>query len=82
VRSRYEQDHGWQPTFARYDAASRAQFYVRVLCGALVDGLDSSRDLTCESQALRGLCERGRCTEEGRRLFGSLGPALEEKGRH
>jgi hypothetical protein len=82
VRSRYEQDHGWQPSFARYDAASRAQFYVRLFCAALVDGLDSGKDFTCKSQVLRGLCEPERCTEEGRCLFALLGPALEEKGRH
>jgi hypothetical protein len=81
VRSRYEQDHGWEPPFTRYDAASRARFYVRLLCGAVADGLESSRDFTCENQELRGLCEGVRCPEKGRRLFSVLAPALQERGK-
>ena len=42
VASRFGQEHGWSPSFTRYDAASRAQFYVRTFCAALADGLDSA----------------------------------------
>jgi hypothetical protein len=80
VASRFEQDHGWNPPFTRYDATSRAEFYVRTFCGAVVDGLDSAEEFTCESQRGRGLCAPAQCTEEERRLFASAAEALRPKG--
>jgi hypothetical protein len=38
LRSKFERDFGWGEYWYRYDAAARADFYVRVLCGAAVDG--------------------------------------------
>jgi hypothetical protein len=61
VRSRYEKDFGWGNLWQRYDPAARAEFYVRVFCGAVVDGLESGSDFTCESQALRGVCPASGC---------------------
>lgn len=80
VASRFEQAHGWQPTFQRYDAQSRAEFYVRLFCGALVDGLDHAADFTCETQAARGVCEGLRCREAGRALLTAAADALQGKG--
>jgi hypothetical protein len=80
VRSRYERNHGWRPPFIRYDAESRALFYVRLLCGAVADGLDGGSDFTCEIQERRGLCEPWRCPEEQRQVFASLQNALVRKG--
>jgi len=36
IRSKFERDHGWGAYWYRYDAAARADFYVRVLCGELL----------------------------------------------
>jgi hypothetical protein len=33
IRSKFERDYGWGDYWYRYDAASRADFYVRVICG-------------------------------------------------
>jgi hypothetical protein len=33
IRSKFERDHGWGDYWYRYDAAARADFYVRVLGG-------------------------------------------------
>ena len=76
VRSKFEQDHGWTPPFSRYDPALRAMFYVRILCGALADGLDSADLFTCATQEASGLCDPGHCAAEARRLFGSIGARL------
>ncbi len=69
----YREEHGWQPPFSHYDAARRANFYVRVLCGALADGLDSAAQFSCATQATRNLCFPGRCSQPARTLFASLG---------
>ena len=36
IRSKFERDYGWGTYWYRYDAAARADFYVRVLCGELL----------------------------------------------
>jgi hypothetical protein len=36
IRSKFERDYGWGEYWYRYDAAARADFYVRVLCGELL----------------------------------------------
>ncbi len=79
VRSKYERDHGWGDLFRRYDAAGRAEFYVRLFCGAAADGLDEASDFTCETQARRGVCEPGLCDGERRRSFAWLSEGLAEK---
>jgi hypothetical protein len=76
IRSRFEGDYGWNPSFSVYDPGQRAQFYVRVLCGALADGLDAPEAFTCASQRERGLCEPAHCSEAARQLLESLGPGL------
>ena len=38
IRSKFERDYGWGAYWYRYDAAARADFYVRVLCGELLSG--------------------------------------------
>jgi hypothetical protein len=56
VRSKYLRPQGWGTYWQRYDAESRARFYVRVSCGALAAGLEQRGDFTCASQRARGLC--------------------------
>jgi hypothetical protein len=81
VRSKFERDFAWAPPFSRYDPALRAEFYVRVLCGALADGLDAPERFNCATQIESGLCETAHCSAEGRRLLGSLGPSLKVASR-
>jgi hypothetical protein len=81
VRSKYEHDYGWSPPFSRYDPALRARFYVRILCGALADGLDDPDRFTCQSQRQSGLCEPARCSAEAQRLFAALAPSLKLAAR-
>jgi hypothetical protein len=69
VRARYEEDHGWGGLWARYDPASRAEFYVRLFAGAVVAGLERAWDFTCMTQQLRGGCPGGECGHELGRLF-------------
>jgi hypothetical protein len=74
VRSRYEGDYGWGDLWRRYDPAARAEFYVRLFCGAVLDGIEDPAGFTCDSQAGRGVCPAGRCGWD-------LGPLLQGVGR-
>jgi hypothetical protein len=80
VRSKYEREYGWGTLWLRYDAATRAEFYVRLFCGAVADGLDGAADFTCATQAGRGVCGSHRCREDQATLFEWLGSRLEGKG--
>lgn len=51
IRSKYERDFGWGEMWYYYDAASRADFYVRTFAGLVAMGLDDLEDFT--SQAVR-----------------------------
>jgi hypothetical protein len=42
IRSKFERDHGWGSYWYRYDAAARADFYVRVLGGELLSSMEDS----------------------------------------
>jgi len=79
VRSKYEREYGWGTLWRRYDAAARAEFYVRLFCGAVADGLDGPAEFTCEAQAGRGVCGSGRCRDDQARLFEWLGGELAAK---
>jgi hypothetical protein len=69
VRARYEADHGWDDLWQRYEPAARADFYVRLFAGLVVDGLDDPSDFTCASQQRRGGCPGGECGHELKWLF-------------
>jgi len=43
IRSKYERDHGWGALWYEYDASTRANFFVRLMAGLLVDGTDMNR---------------------------------------
>jgi hypothetical protein len=79
LRSKYEREHGWGGLWLRYDAAARADFYVRLFCGALADGLDGPEEFTCETQAGRGICGSLRCREDQARIFRWLGGHMATK---
>ena len=61
VRSKYERDFGWRDQWYRYSAAERADFYVRLFAGSLVDGLEERGEFSCESQRSRGVCVNTGC---------------------
>jgi hypothetical protein len=69
VRSRYEKGHDWGDLWQRYEPRSRAEFYVRIVCGAAAGGLDQAEDFTCDSQRRRGGCDGPGCGHELRRFF-------------
>lgn len=60
VRSRYEKDFGWGAYWSRYHAATRAEFYVRLFCGALAVAGDEL-ELDCAVQQQRRACSRASC---------------------
>jgi hypothetical protein len=61
VRSKLERDYGWGAQWNRYDASSRASFYVRLFAGLIATGLDSEVDLNCISHREKGYCLGGAC---------------------
>ncbi len=61
IRSKFERDYGWGNTWMRYDASSRANFYVRLFAGLLATGLDGEKDLNCLSHREKGYCFRPFC---------------------
>jgi hypothetical protein len=56
VHSRYARDFGWGSRWTRMDAASRADFDVRVFAGLIATGVDGSVDFNCVSAQEKGLC--------------------------
>ncbi len=56
VRSRFEKDFGWGNQWERYDAFTRADFYVRLFAGLVSAGLDRKEDLNCFSHGEKGYC--------------------------
>jgi hypothetical protein len=69
IRSKYERDHGWGAHFYRYDAAARADFYVRLFCGAARVGLEDHTTFSCAVEGRRGACSRPRCGHDLARLI-------------
>jgi hypothetical protein len=61
VRSKLERDYGWGLQWLKYDAATRANFYVRLFSGQLAAGLDGEEDLNCVSHAEKGYCVQPGC---------------------
>lgn len=62
VWSKYENPgYHWDEDWTRYDAASRANFYVRMFAGMLATGLDQKKDFNCISQQEKGYCWQPWC---------------------
>lgn len=61
IRSKFERDYAWGQNWLYYDAATRADFYVRVFCGLVATGMDDLRDLNCVSHQEKGCCPRPWC---------------------
>jgi hypothetical protein len=77
VRSKFERDHGWGTLWYRYSATQRADFYVRLFCGAMACGLESPRQFSCESEALRGVCPSRGCGHDLEQLARRIAPEAE-----
>ncbi|HET8644931.1 MAG TPA: hypothetical protein VFO85_05550, partial [Vicinamibacteria bacterium] len=75
VRSRYARPFAWGSYWHRYDAESRARFYVRLCCGALAAGAEDAGAFTCDTQRARGLCVAADCGFD-------LARAWEARGRY
>ena len=61
IRSKYERNHGWREDWSKYDAAMRADYYVRLFAGQIATGLDGGIDANCVSHAEKGCCVRPLC---------------------
>jgi hypothetical protein len=61
VRSKLERDHGWRHGVHFFDAAVRADFYVRLFAGLVLAGTDPLIDLNCVSAGEKWLCPGGWC---------------------
>jgi hypothetical protein len=63
IRSKYERDYGWGEHWLLYDAATRADFYVRLFAGQFVSGNDELVDFNCRSTQEKGYCAQVACTQ-------------------
>jgi len=61
IRSRYERNYNWGDFWNKYDACTRAQFYVRLFAGLIADHIDNEQDLNCISHQEKGYCVRPWC---------------------
>lgn len=61
VRSKFERNYGWEGGWKKYDAAMRADFYVRLFAGQIWTGLDQYLDHNCVSHQQKGFCLRPFC---------------------
>jgi hypothetical protein len=56
LRSKYERDYKWGSAWFKYDAQSRAMFYVRQFAGLIAAGIDGELDLNCVSSKEKETC--------------------------
>jgi hypothetical protein len=61
IRSKYERDYGWGLRFYRYDAANRADFYVRLFTGLVALGRDDLRDFEGRAVGALRSCAESSC---------------------
>lgn len=74
IRSKFERDFGWGNNWMFYDAATRADFYVRMYMGLVAVRLDDLRDFNCVSHQEKGYCPKPWCGFN----LASYRPSLEE----
>ncbi|MFP4473663.1 MAG: hypothetical protein ACLFPX_07370 [Candidatus Omnitrophota bacterium] len=63
IRSKYERDHDWGRQWYLYDAATRADFYVRLFTAQIAVGEDDAPDFNCLSAKEKQccFCQPGSC---------------------
>jgi len=69
IRSRYGREPRLRRLFERYDAGSRAAFYVRLFWGTSAAGLETREGFSCASQKGRGTCVGEACGHDLALLF-------------
>lgn len=75
IRSKFERDYGWGNFWLKYDAATRADFYVRTFAGLLCDGSLDGDEINCLSHRSKGYCWRPDCgfdLEKYKATFGEV----------
>jgi hypothetical protein len=68
IRSKYERNFGWGHMWYRYNACSRADFYVRIFAGMIWTGRDGLLDFSCDSTKENGECPVTVCSESLEKL--------------
>ena len=61
IQSKYERDYDWGTSWFKYDAASRAKFYVRIFSSLILNHIDNQTDFNCVSQTEKGYCLQPDC---------------------
>ncbi len=61
IRSKFERDYGWSEDWYHYDAASRADVWVRFFFTLIDSGRDEYTDMNCISFQERGICLQPFC---------------------
>lgn len=61
IRSKFERDYGWSEDWAHYDAATRADVWVRFFYTLIHTGRDEYTDMNCVSFQERGICVQPFC---------------------
>jgi len=61
IRSKFERNYGWTEDWTRYDATTRALFYVRLFAGKIATGVDQLIDFNCVSHQEKEYCWKPWC---------------------
>lgn len=61
ICAKYEEDHGWGNRWQEYDAAMRAEFYVRIFAGLFAVEIDDLVDFNCQSAKEEKICPVTEC---------------------
>lgn len=72
IRSKYERDYDWGRGWFKYDALTRAKFYVRIFASLVLNSIDKLTDYNCISQKEKGFCYKPFCGFNLRDYAGKL----------
>lgn len=61
VGAKFEEDHEWGERWHEYDAALRAEFYVRIFAGLFAVEIDDLVDFNCQSAREEKVCPVAEC---------------------
>lgn len=61
IRSRYDAPLDWGGYWTHHDAASRADFFVRLYCAAAAEGLEDGGTFGCQALSQHALCPADGC---------------------
>lgn len=72
IQSRFERHFGWRNYWAKYDPATRADFFTRVFAGLVIGGYDDLIDFNCCSSQEQKICFQANCQDNLERFRTSL----------